>query len=143
MKIHNASRVIIRLKIEVWLFVVGSITIAEDKPICVLIISPPASIAKIISWAMYPIIAPTAKFKSNNNIGETVDGGIPGFKSGVIITVNISAKASFVIVLISFLFKTGANRIKPKSLAKTIKPADKYFVGRLFNFTFVVKHMQK
>ena len=57
-------------------------------------------------------------------MGEIFEGGIAGFKSGVIIIVRINAKASFTIPAISFLLNTGANLMKPKSLANTINPAE-------------------
>ena len=109
---------------EVWLFVVGSITIAEESPICVLIISPPASIARIRSCAIYPIIAPTAKFRSKSKRGEIPAGGAAGFKRGVSMIVKINTSASFTSPAISFLLKIGANLINPSSLAKTMKPAE-------------------
>ena len=53
-------------KIDTWLDVVGSNTIADDKPICMFIISPAASIACKIQFATKPSKAPAAKF----NISE-------------------------------------------------------------------------
>ena len=73
------------------------------------------------------MIAPTAKFSNHNNIGEIPLGGVPMFTSGVIIIVTIKASESFTVVLIYFLLNTGENLIKPSILAKTIKPAEKYF----------------
>jgi hypothetical protein len=53
-------------------------------------------------------------------------GGAAGLTIGVIIIVKRNAKASLTIPAISFLLNTGANLIKPKSLANTIKPAENH-----------------
>ena len=109
--------------------VVGSRTIAEDKPICILIISAPASIASKINCAIYPIIAPTTKFKVIDNSMEsfaaTIEGTL-GLKKAVSINVNIKANASFTIPGISFLLNIGAILIKPIIRAKTYIPDNKY-----------------
>ena len=56
-------------------------------------------------------------------------GGAGGLTSGVIIIVKRKASASFTIPAISFLLKTGANLMKPSSLANTMKPAENHLAN--------------
>lgn len=113
------------LNSAVWLLDDGSMTIAEDSPICVLIISPADSIASMSSRAVYPIIAPQVMLRiiSKNNDVPLGTGG--GFSRGVSIVVKININPSFTYVITSLLWKTGANRTKPARRAKTTTPAKK------------------
>ena len=65
--------------IEVWDDVVGSSTVADERPICIFIISPPAEIAEVMHCAIKPRIAPATKFKISPNISAEPDGTTVGF----------------------------------------------------------------
>src|SRR5574344_567909 len=56
--------------IEICDCVVGSITIAEESPICILIISPAAETISKIQCAIKPSIEPKTKFKTKDKINE-------------------------------------------------------------------------
>ena len=122
------NRVRILLNNAVWLFVDGSITIAEESPICVLIMSPADSIARISSLAVYPIIAPQVILSMTSSINEVPLGTGGGLRSGVSISVNRNTKPIFTYDITSVLWKTGAKRTNPISLAKTTTPAKKISV---------------
>ena len=108
-----------------WLFVLGSIIITEDKPICVFIISPPVKTAARIQFATKPIKAPKTKFKNiQRNIGVSEGGGV-GLITPTNITVQIIAKDKRTIAGTSLLDKTGASLIIPTNLKKIIMPAPK------------------
>lgn len=111
--------------IDTWLDVVGSKTIADDKPICILIISAPASIAIKINCAIYPIIAPTTIFNTIESAKESLITVTSGFTTLVRRIVKTKTKLSFTSDGISLRLKTGASLMNPKRRAKIKIPAAK------------------
>ena len=74
-------------------------------------------------------MAPTAKFRSNNNNGDISAGGVAGLSNGVSITVRINTNANFTIPAISLRLKIGANLTNPSKRANTIKPAENQWLN--------------
>jgi hypothetical protein len=70
-----------------------------------------------------PIIAPNMAFRNKFKIKDDPTGIARFPIKGTIIIVITKEKATFIVIGISFLLKTGAKDAKLKILAKTIKPA--------------------
>lgn len=85
--------------------------------------SPAAAIACVIHCATNPSIAPATKLSKIPKNNEEFVGAADGFIVIVITTVKIKINDSFTMPAISFLLKTGANRINPARRAKMKIPA--------------------